>query len=145
MVATTDMRTAQTVSEYGPFLLPSQPSCSVQRRRKFFLPKTVNFSTFFLCSFTLAMSSESGLFCRICHESGPSAATGDQLVRPCLCRGTLSCAHSDCISQWVTSRARSHGTLRSACEICRTDYTLSVRHANRARFLSFSRLAHLCT
>lgn len=148
-----DKRTARTLPERCAFQETRLSSLTAHSPIQFSRDISVYCRTrdrvFFtrLCSFALAMPSESGPFCRICHESGPSAVTGGQLVRPCLCRGTLSCAHSDCISQWVNYRARSHGTLplRSACEICHTDYSLSVCHANPARFLSFSRLAHLCT
>jgi E3 ubiquitin-protein ligase DOA10 len=79
--------------------------------------------------------------CRICHEG-----VGRPLLQPCRCAGTGGYVHGDCISRWVTMRARaSSGPEHAAallCEVCTAPLPLRVVRPSPLRFLSFARLVH---
>eukprot|EP00092_Neocalanus_flemingeri_P038339 GFUD01041740.1.p1 GENE.GFUD01041740.1~~GFUD01041740.1.p1 ORF type:complete len:620 (-),score=131.76 GFUD01041740.1:56-1915(-) len=57
-------------------------------------------------------------FCRICHEGESS---GEKLISPCRCSGSVGLIHRSCIEKWLTTV--NHDT----CELCRQKYSIS-RH-----------------
>ncbi|XP_017150233.1 E3 ubiquitin-protein ligase MARCH4 [Drosophila miranda] len=59
-----------------------------------------------------SMSSLGSLVCRICHN----ADNPEQLVSPCLCKGSLTYVHVQCLERWIST---SHCTL---CELCQFQY-----------------------
>uniref|UniRef100_A0A915PKM0 RING-CH-type domain-containing protein n=1 Tax=Setaria digitata TaxID=48799 RepID=A0A915PKM0_9BILA len=57
-------------------------------------------------------------FCRICHSFGSS---GDPLISPCRCTGSLKYVHISCLLHWLTICA--HKLKRPAiCELCLYKY-----------------------
>uniref|UniRef100_A0A1I7VQN6 RING-CH-type domain-containing protein n=1 Tax=Loa loa TaxID=7209 RepID=A0A1I7VQN6_LOALO len=59
-------------------------------------------------------------FCRICHSFGSS---GDPLISPCRCTGSLKYVHISCLLHWLTICA--HKLKRpAACELCLYKYRL---------------------
>ncbi|XP_026842481.1 E3 ubiquitin-protein ligase MARCH4 isoform X1 [Drosophila persimilis] len=59
-----------------------------------------------------SMSSLGSLVCRICHNGD----NPEQLVSPCLCKGSLTYVHVQCLERWIST---SHCTL---CELCQFQY-----------------------
>ncbi|ALC41521.1 CG13442 [Drosophila busckii] len=61
---------------------------------------------------TDSMPSIGSLVCRICHN----ADNPEQLVSPCLCKGSLTYVHVHCLERWIsTSRC-------TTCELCQFRY-----------------------
>ncbi|XP_030368973.1 uncharacterized protein LOC115620012 [Scaptodrosophila lebanonensis] len=59
-----------------------------------------------------SMPSIGSLVCRICHN----ADNPEQLVSPCLCKGSLAYVHIHCLERWIsTSRC-------TTCELCQFQY-----------------------
>ncbi|XP_017126417.1 uncharacterized protein LOC108145474 isoform X2 [Drosophila elegans] len=59
-----------------------------------------------------SMPSLGSLVCRICHN----ADNPEQLVSPCLCKGSLTYVHVHCLERWIsTSRC-------TTCELCQFQY-----------------------
>ncbi|XP_017051725.1 uncharacterized protein LOC108095219 isoform X2 [Drosophila ficusphila] len=59
-----------------------------------------------------SMPSIGSLVCRICHN----ADNPEQLVSPCLCKGSLTYVHVHCLERWIsTSRC-------TTCELCQFQY-----------------------
>lgn len=58
--------------------------------------------------------------CRICRE-------GDDLVQPCLCRGSVGYVHIECLKMWVFSSS-NHNLRKYYCELCHCPYNPSVRN-----------------
>ncbi|EDX07959.1 uncharacterized protein LOC6735434 isoform X2 [Drosophila simulans] len=59
-----------------------------------------------------SMPSVGSLVCRICHN----ADNPEQLVSPCLCKGSLTYVHVHCLECWIsTSRC-------TTCELCQFQY-----------------------
>ncbi|KAH8291142.1 hypothetical protein KR054_008966, partial [Drosophila jambulina] len=60
-----------------------------------------------------SMPSVGSLVCRICHN----ADNPEQLVSPCLCKGSLTYVHVHCLERWIsTSRC-------TTCELCQFQYS----------------------
>lgn len=68
-----------------------------------------------LVSVLSVFSRNSSLFCRICHEGEQE----EELVSPCLCRGSVSLVHRSCIQKWLSTANQD------ACELCGHTFTLS--------------------
>ena len=62
--------------------------------------------------------NSSVLFCRICHEGESS---GERLISPCRCSGSVGLIHRSCIEKWLSTI--NHDT----CELCKQKYIIS-RH-----------------
>lgn len=62
-------------------------------------------------------SSSDGPICRICHEGG----SGESLLSPCDCTGTLGTVHKSCLEKWLSSSNTSY------CELCHTEFVVERR------------------
>ncbi|KPP62904.1 E3 ubiquitin-protein ligase MARCH2-like [Scleropages formosus] len=58
-----------------------------------------------------------GPICRICHEG----SSGEGLLSPCSCTGTLGAVHKSCLEKWLSSSNTSY------CELCHTEFTVERR------------------
>ncbi|XP_030910408.2 E3 ubiquitin-protein ligase MARCHF2 isoform X1 [Melopsittacus undulatus] len=58
-----------------------------------------------------------GPICRICHEGG----SGEGLLSPCDCTGTLGTVHKSCLEKWLSSSNTSY------CELCHTEFVVERR------------------
>lgn len=58
-----------------------------------------------------------GPICRICHEGG----SGEGLLSPCDCTGTLGTVHKTCLEKWLSSSNTSY------CELCHTEFSVERR------------------
>jgi hypothetical protein len=58
--------------------------------------------------------------CWICREDGRN----ERLIRPCLCRGSMSGVHRSCVETWVASQLESGGANATAprCPVCHQEY-----------------------
>ncbi|KAG9350644.1 hypothetical protein JZ751_024533 [Albula glossodonta] len=65
-----------------------------------------------------------GPICRICHEGG----SGEGLLSPCDCTGTLGTVHKSCLEKWLSSSNTSY------CELCHTEFNIE-RPYNERRTL----------
>lgn len=67
--------------------------------------------------------SEAGMLpcCRICLES--DAEIGDELISPCMCKGTQQFVHRSCLDHW---RSVKEGFAFSHCTTCKAQYHLRV-------------------
>lgn len=65
----------------------------------------------FVCLFS------DGPICRICHEGG----SGEGLLSPCDCTGTLGTVHKSCLEKWLSSSNTSY------CELCHTEFVVERR------------------
>ncbi|CAM8969166.1 unnamed protein product [Rhodiola kirilowii] len=67
--------------------------------------------------------SEAGMLpcCRICLES--DAEIGDELISPCMCKGTQQFVHRSCLDHW---RSVKEGFAFSHCTTCKARYHLRV-------------------
>ena len=66
---------------------------------------------------TAALSSQKEeRTCRICH--GSSADTTEQLIKPCLCRGSQLYVHISCLNQWRSTSASAN----YRCSVCHYSY-----------------------
>ncbi|KAI5320531.1 hypothetical protein L3X38_040239 [Prunus dulcis] len=59
--------------------------------------------------------------CRICLES--DAEPGDELISPCMCKGTQQFVHSSCLDHW---RSVKEGFAFSHCTTCKAQFHLRV-------------------
>lgn len=64
--------------------------------------------------------------CRICLDSNPT----DQLISPCLCRGSQGYVHLSCLQEWIV---RTVDTGIAYCELCRHAYHLKYRYKTQLR------------
>eukprot|EP00092_Neocalanus_flemingeri_P023502 GFUD01025488.1.p1 GENE.GFUD01025488.1~~GFUD01025488.1.p1 ORF type:complete len:366 (-),score=94.38 GFUD01025488.1:900-1997(-) len=62
--------------------------------------------------------NSSANFCRICHEGESS---GERLISPCRCSGSVGLIHRSCIEKWLTT------VNQDKCELCKQKYSIS-RH-----------------
>ncbi|XP_061383882.1 uncharacterized protein LOC116770001 isoform X1 [Danaus plexippus] len=62
--------------------------------------------------------SRSDNICRICF----GGASGERLVKPCSCRGTIAAVHRSCLERWLLQAATSY------CELCRHHYVVTRSH-----------------
>jgi hypothetical protein len=58
--------------------------------------------------------------CRICLES-ESPTPGDELIAPCMCKGTNQFVHRDCLDHW---RSVKEGFAFSHCTTCKAQFHL---------------------
>jgi hypothetical protein len=58
--------------------------------------------------------------CRICRE-------GDNLVQPCLCRGSVGYVHVECLKMWAFSSSNQNPS-RYLCELCHCPYHPTIRN-----------------
>lgn len=58
--------------------------------------------------------------CRICLES-ESLTPGDELIAPCMCKGTHQFVHRDCLDHW---RSVKEGFAFSHCTTCKAQFHL---------------------
>ncbi|KAJ1084804.1 hypothetical protein NDU88_004950 [Pleurodeles waltl] len=58
-----------------------------------------------------------GPICRICHEG----ESGEGLLSPCDCTGTLGTVHKSCLEKWLSSSNTSF------CELCHTEFVVERR------------------
>jgi len=64
------------------------------------------------------MSKNSSVnFCRICHEG----ESGERLISPCRCSGSVGLIHRSCIEKWLTT------VNNDTCELCKQKYSVT-RH-----------------
>ncbi|TVU04108.1 hypothetical protein EJB05_50320 [Eragrostis curvula] len=68
------------------------------------------------------IETSSAACCRICLES--SSGPGDQLISPCMCKGTQQFVHRSCLDHW---RSVKEGTAFSHCTTCKALYHLRVQ------------------
>ncbi|KAH8976316.1 hypothetical protein BDL97_01G208300 [Sphagnum fallax] len=61
-----------------------------------------------------------GACCRICLES-ESLAPGDELIAPCMCKGTQQLVHRGCLDHW---RSVKEGFAFSHCTTCKAQFHL---------------------
>jgi len=57
--------------------------------------------------------------CRICFESG------DDLIAPCNCTGSVRYVHSDCLKTWILL---SQDLQNTKCEICNAPFSIAVEY-----------------
>ncbi|CAG9561573.1 unnamed protein product [Danaus chrysippus] len=62
--------------------------------------------------------SRSDNICRICF----GGESGERLVKPCSCRGTIAAVHRSCLERWLLQAATSY------CELCRHHYVVTRSH-----------------
>jgi len=69
-------------------------------------------------------------YCRVCYSSD---FDGDQgpLLSPCMCNGSVSCVHQDCLNAWRLRGARG-ATRASHCELCNFNYRYEMYRLSRA-------------
>lgn len=78
----------------------------------------IRFTSFFFSSLLLRRSPLSdGPICRICHEGG----SGEGLLSPCYCTGTLGTVHKSCLEKWLSSSNTSY------CELCHMEFSIERR------------------
>ncbi|XP_039482830.1 uncharacterized protein LOC120446105 isoform X1 [Drosophila santomea] len=71
-----------------------------------------------------SMPSVGSLVCRICHN----ADNPEQLVSPCLCKGSMTYVHVHCLECWIsTSRC-------TTCELCQFQYNTEQTLRFRCRY-----------
>lgn len=58
--------------------------------------------------------------CRICRE-------GENLVQPCLCRGSVGYVHVECLKMWAFSSSNQNPR-RYFCELCHCPYHPTIRN-----------------
>ena len=61
--------------------------------------------------------NSSVIFCRICHEG----ESGERLISPCRCSGSVGLVHRTCIEKWLTI------VNIDTCELCKQKYSVT-RH-----------------
>lgn len=67
-------------------------------------------------------ASSSPPCCRICLEND-SDSLGDELISPCMCKGTQQFVHRSCLDHW---RSVKEGFAFSHCTTCRAQFHLRV-------------------
>ncbi|KAJ3763041.1 hypothetical protein EV360DRAFT_34398 [Lentinula raphanica] len=71
----------------------------------------------------MAENSEDQRQCRICLEGDDAEQQLGRLIRPCLCRGTISHIHVKCLQRWRTSSQNQSAFFR--CGMCGYSYRFS--------------------
>lgn len=71
------------------------------------------------------MNENEIIICRICFDGNSSLSP---LISPCNCKGSSQYVHEICLIQWIASQ--SLHALKKSCEICKTDYKLSISPSN---------------
>ncbi|KAJ3779133.1 hypothetical protein FB446DRAFT_678067 [Lentinula raphanica] len=71
----------------------------------------------------MAENSEDQRQCRICLEGDDAEQELGRLIRPCLCRGTISHIHVKCLQRWRTSSQNQSAFFR--CGMCGYSYRFS--------------------
>ncbi|WVZ69844.1 hypothetical protein U9M48_018569 [Paspalum notatum var. saurae] len=66
------------------------------------------------------IDAASAAVCRICFDHGP----GDELISPCMCKGTQQFVHRSCLDHW---RSVKEGTAFSHCTTCKAQFHLRVQ------------------
>lgn len=56
--------------------------------------------------------------CWICLDE----ESGEALIQPCACRGSMSGVHASCINEWVAQQASDRGQVEPSCPVCRQAY-----------------------
>ncbi|NXH16155.1 MARH7 ligase, partial [Bucco capensis] len=69
---------------------------------------------------------EEGDLCRICQMS--SASSGNLLIEPCKCIGSLQYVHQECMKKWLQSKINSGSSLEAVttCELCKEKLNLNL-------------------
>lgn len=67
------------------------------------------------------IDAASAACCRICFES--ESERGDELISPCMCKGTHQFVHRSCLDHW---RSVKEGTAFSHCTTCKARFHLRV-------------------
>ncbi|KAJ1284266.1 hypothetical protein BS78_03G192000 [Paspalum vaginatum] len=67
------------------------------------------------------IEAASAACCRICLES--ETEPGDELISPCMCKGTHQFVHRSCLDHW---RSVKEGTAFSHCTTCKAQFHLRV-------------------
>ncbi|NWV58546.1 MARH7 ligase, partial [Malurus elegans] len=69
---------------------------------------------------------EEGDICRICQM--PSASSGNLLIEPCKCTGSLRYVHQECMKKWLQSKINSGSSLEAVttCELCKEKLHLNL-------------------
>ncbi|KAJ1284161.1 hypothetical protein BS78_03G183800 [Paspalum vaginatum] len=66
------------------------------------------------------IDAASAAVCRICFDREP----GDELISPCMCKGTQQFVHRSCLDHW---RSVKEGTAFSHCTTCKAQFHLRVQ------------------
>lgn len=69
------------------------------------------------------ITPEEPSICRICYEE----QTNDkgELIRPCLCAGTMKYIHQSCLKSWIENNL-ANNKLVAHCEICQFNYQMKI-------------------
>mmetsp|Transcript_9719 Transcript_9719/g.27290 ORF Transcript_9719/g.27290 Transcript_9719/m.27290 type:complete len:749 (+) Transcript_9719:76-2322(+) len=68
------------------------------------------------------MEEDVSLFrCKICLVDAEEG--GGDLLRPCLCRGSIKYVHESCLKEWIQSYIRANERVPS-CEVCKSEYEI---------------------
>ena len=59
-------------------------------------------------------------FCRICMDD----ETGNPLISPCRCSGSLQFIHEECLKTWLASKSEDMDAVK--CEICNTPFLMNL-------------------
>ena len=73
--------------------------------------------------------------CRICLE------TGEALISPCRCVGSMAFVHEECLRVWLLSR--SGEPVQAKCEICEHKYQVACTYSTHCARISLRKLPHL--
>ncbi|KAH8355660.1 hypothetical protein KR200_007815, partial [Drosophila serrata] len=121
MVSTEAALAAANCSTYGPPTPPLKPKCIVSGTESIATLRHCidgttqcnNLGLGYESVSNESMPSVGSLVCRICHN----ADNPEQLVSPCLCKGSLTYVHVHCLERWIsTSRC-------TTCELCQFQYS----------------------
>ncbi|CAO2170608.1 unnamed protein product [Urochloa humidicola] len=69
------------------------------------------------------IDADTAACCRICLES--DSEPGDELISPCMCKGTQQFVHRSCLDHW---RSVKEGTAFSHCTTCKAQFHLRVEY-----------------
>ncbi|CAO2176751.1 unnamed protein product [Urochloa humidicola] len=69
------------------------------------------------------IDADTAACCRICLES--ESEPGDELISPCMCKGTQQFVHRSCLDHW---RSVKEGTAFSHCTTCKARFHLRVEY-----------------
>ncbi|KAH8301463.1 hypothetical protein KR059_003847, partial [Drosophila kikkawai] len=121
MVSTEAALAAATCSTYGPPTPPPKPVCIISGTESIATLRHCidgttqcnNLGLGYESASNESVPSVGSLVCRICHN----ADNPEQLVSPCLCKGSLTYVHVHCLERWIsTSRC-------TTCELCQFQYS----------------------
>lgn len=62
---------------------------------------------------------EDVIFCRICFES--HNLSGNELISPCACSGTIGHVHKKCLLRWIDVREETK------CKVCNVNFDIEVQ------------------